>query len=330
MATIDSTPVSLVSGADLSARKNRFGKVDNTGRVVACSVAGERADLVIGSEPDAAGKGVDAFIERVMKVEAGGSFDAGADLTTDSVGRAIVAGAGQHVNAVALGAGATGRLVSVLRPLVQPHAAASSVAVAAAGAIPPSASHIALTVADTKAYTLDDGELGHEIEIDCVAVSGTPLGTVTLNGALGPAGTESATHVFTAAGQSLRLRMHATGWKVVGKRRAGARTVVVGTDVLTGHDMVARYNLSVTGTVTGAAAGGVNIPNGQVDGEFIDVQVTVAGGTPDGEIDITAETLDGAAATKIDDINGTTAHHMQLRWNGAAWQQVTATGLALA
>jgi len=60
------------------------------------------------------------------------------------------------------------------------------------------------------------------------------------------------------------------------------------------------------------------------------VQVTVAGGTPDGEIDITAETLDGAAATKIDDINGTTAHHMQLRWNGAAWQQVTATGLALA
>lgn len=118
MATIDSDPIQATAGADLSARKWRFGKI-SAGLIVACSVAGERSDGVIGCgfpTANASGTGVDFYIERVAKVEAGGSFSAGDPLTTDTVGRAVLATAASSINGYALEAGATGRIVSMLFP----------------------------------------------------------------------------------------------------------------------------------------------------------------------------------------------------------------------
>jgi hypothetical protein len=325
MATIDSLPVSIPgAAADLSTKQYLCGKMTSSGPNV-CSVAGERVDFIIGNKPVATAA-VDAYVERVMPAMAGGNIAKGDSVATLANGKLRTAIAGDFVVGLALEAGSDGQVIGILCTIAQP-ANTNYQAVAASGALNPSASHVELTIADTKAYTLAAGTVGHEIEIDVVAVSGTPLGTLTIADTFG---TESLTHVFTAAGQGLRLRMLTTGWKVVSKRRMGARTVVVGTDVLTGYDMHARYNLSVTDTVTGAAAGGFNIPDGQVPGERIDVQVTVAGGSPDGEIDITALTLDGGAATKIDAIDGTSSHHAQFVWDGAAWQVVSITGLTLA
>lgn len=327
MALEESTPINLIAGADLTGKRHHFGKHNGTG-IVTCSVAGEAADVIIGSEPTASGQAVDGWADRSPKVLAGGTFAAGARLTTNAAGKAVEAAAGDTVNARALEAGADGRYVRVLRPLaIGVTGDGGFQSISASGAIAPTAGRVDVTIDAAKAYTLADGVLGHEIDLLVVAGTNTPRGTVTI---ATPFTGESATHVLHAVGQRLRLRMTAAGWKVIDKKRAGDLTVVVGTTVLTGYDMAARYNLSVTGAV--ASTGAQGIPAGQVPGEIIDVQATVnTGGTDEGEIAITAVDLDNAAFTKIDAVNGTTAHHAQFRWEGVAWQTVVApTGVVLA
>lgn len=116
MALIDSTPADFTAAADLSAKLNRFGKHTSTG-INVCSVAGERADGVIGSKPKNLGEGVDLFIQRVLPVEAGGTVTEGDELTTDSVGRAVVATSGQFVNAIAAESGVIGQYIAIQHPL---------------------------------------------------------------------------------------------------------------------------------------------------------------------------------------------------------------------
>lgn len=320
MAAIDYSPVGLIAGADLSAKLYRFGKMSSS-NVVACSVAGERADGVIVSAPAASGRAVDLAVDRVIPVEYGDTVTKGDSLTTDSVGRAVTATTGQYVNGIALVTGTVGMIGEMLAPLA---AAVNTeyAAVSASGAIPPTASTVDLTVSGTKAYTLADGTVGHEIDILCVSAASSPLGTLTIATVFG---SESTTHVFTTAGQRLKLRMTATGWKVAAKTRTGSLTVVVGTDVLTGHDMVATYNLSITGTVTSDTTKA--IPSGQVEGEAIWIRCTTAASTPNGSISITAKTLAGAAATAAA-VNATTDYEY-LRWDGSAFQELITNSVTL-
>lgn len=310
MATYDSSPVSLTAAADLSTKLYYFGKMSSTG-IALCSVAGERADGVIGSKPSAAGDGMDLWIDRVIPVMCGGSVSVGDSLTTNASGKAVVATSGQAVNGIALEAGSDGAVVKMLRPL---SAAVSGgyQALSASGALTPTADTVLLSVSGTKAYTLADGNVGHELEIVCVAAASTPLGTLTIATCFN---SESTTHVFTAVGQRLLLVMTATGWHVVNKSRAGSLTVVVGTDVLTGYDMVETYNLSITDTVTSTTTKG--LPNGQVPGEFMAVRCTTAAGTPAGNIDGNFLTLAGAAATHLAVNN--TGDYAIFRWDGSAW-----------
>ena len=129
-ATLDSTPVSLPAAGDLTAKLFRFGKNTATG-INYCSVAGEAAAGVIGAHYKQSGivqgDGVDFYIERVMLVESGGVVAANDDVTTDNVGRAVTAGAGDVVNGKALDAAtAAGQYIRIVRPLAKP--AASTVA----------------------------------------------------------------------------------------------------------------------------------------------------------------------------------------------------------
>lgn len=105
-AKIESTPVSLPAAADLSTKLFRFGKFTATG-VNVCSVAGERADGIIGAhykKTPAAGDAIDFYIERVMLVEASGVIAVNDPVTTDANGKAKTAGAGDVVNGIALDA----------------------------------------------------------------------------------------------------------------------------------------------------------------------------------------------------------------------------------
>ncbi len=120
MAQRDSSPIRRISGGDLTGKLWRFGKETSTG-VVACSVAGERADCVISGGyptlPSVAGAGIDVDIERLTKVEAGGAFSAGDLLTTDSVGRGVLATSADNINAIATDAATgAGQIVGIRVP----------------------------------------------------------------------------------------------------------------------------------------------------------------------------------------------------------------------
>lgn len=125
-AKLDSSPISLPAAADLRTKLFRFGKMV-AGQVNVCTVAGERASLIIGAHQKqlpVAGDAVDCYIERVMLVEAGAAFAADADLTTDAAGKAKAAGAGDVVNAVAIDAAAAdGEFVRCRMAFSKPQAA---------------------------------------------------------------------------------------------------------------------------------------------------------------------------------------------------------------
>jgi len=313
--SFESKPINAQAGADLTGKLYRFGKRATDGEIVVCTTLGERADGIIGSVPTAAGDGLDLFVERLMPIEAGASFNGGAQLTTDANGRAVAASAGHYVMAIAAEpANGSGHYVTCTPVLGTLPAAgvASLVEVAAPGALPATADYVLLSVDGTDAFTLADGEEGHKITIECVAATNTPLGTLTI---ATPYTSQPATHVFHAVGQRITLVMTPDGWKLIDKKRAGALTVVVGTDVLTGYDLAETYNLSVTGTVS--SDGTKALPNGLIEGEVIEVRCTTAASTPDGDIDGVFKSL-AAAATTNAAINDTGDYFVG-HWTGAAW-----------
>lgn len=118
MALIDSNPASETAAADLSLKTNLFGKQTSTG-INVCSVAGERADGVIGSgKPSGLGKGLDFYLERIFPVKLGvGGATKGDELTTDALGQGVLALSGQFVNAIAAETGVAGQVIAVQHPL---------------------------------------------------------------------------------------------------------------------------------------------------------------------------------------------------------------------
>jgi hypothetical protein len=122
-------PPGLVAGADLSAQQFRFVKLNATGQVVACSVAGESAFGVLQDKPDAAGRAASVATLGVSKVLAGATIAPNDLVATDAQGRAVpavkastnTADAGaasdplvaSHVQGVAMTGGALGQLISV-------------------------------------------------------------------------------------------------------------------------------------------------------------------------------------------------------------------------
>lgn len=180
-----------------------------------------------------------------------------------------------------------------------------------------------ITVANTQAFTLADGTTPGQIKVvECTGTSGTPLGTLTI---ATPLSGESATHVFTAAGQRLTLLWLSGGWHVVDKIRAGRQAVALGSTDLAGYDMAAAYDLSVDGTKHSTGTKG--IPAGSVAGEHIHLDVLTAANTATGDIDITtkstvgvAGTHWGATGTSIGSAGTNTTATLDAYWDGAAWQ----------
>lgn len=110
--------VTMLAGADLSAKQFCFVK-RSSGKVVACSAAGEFAIGVLMNKPDADGKPAEvALIDAggIGKVRAGGSITAEAAITTANDGEAAAQGAtaDYYCNGFALETGADQRIISVL------------------------------------------------------------------------------------------------------------------------------------------------------------------------------------------------------------------------
>jgi len=116
MATRDASAFSLPANADLTGKDAHFGKLTG-GKVAVCSVLGERADFVIGSEPSAAGQATDVYPRdgRIVEIKVGAvAVAANDELTPDANGLAITAVATNIVTAKALEAGNAGAVIRAL------------------------------------------------------------------------------------------------------------------------------------------------------------------------------------------------------------------------
>ena len=105
----------FVTGADLSAHRNKFLKVTADYTV---NLATDEADAVLGVQDDipfaAAGAQVAVRMSHTAEVIAGAAVTAGAKVTCDAQGRAVAAAAGENYHGIALEAAtAAGDLIEV-------------------------------------------------------------------------------------------------------------------------------------------------------------------------------------------------------------------------
>lgn len=183
-----------------------------------------------------------------------------------------------------------------------------------------------LVVSGTMAFTLPDAAVaGHRKRIVCESAASSPAGTLTITSPDTTTGHVCAsTFFFDSPGQAIELIWTGSKWRVERIKRAGnsgANGVVVGTTVLTGKNLWATYELSVTNTVASSVASGKGIPDGSTPGEMILVTCTTAGGTPVGTIELAGLVVaTGATGTKtLGTFNATTVW-ASLVWTGTYWQ----------
>lgn len=320
----DPVIVSVPAGSDLSTKQYHLMAL-SSGKL-ATAGAGAAVVGVLTDKPNAADKPGALQIGGIALVLAGGTCTKDMPAASDASGKAVNATGSNRTFGVFLDTGGAGDRVRVIMGAIATAQAADSETIDEAGALNPDVptSLLDLPTGETALTLAAGSHLGQRKYIEVAAITGTPDATLTLADAYG---TEPTVHHFNAAGQRLELEWRSTGWKVIGKKRAGEMTVVVGTTVLTGYDMVARYNLSVTGTVTSDSTKG--IPDGLVEGEEIDVQVTTAATCPVGVVNITAEDADGTAKKDMAGIDGTTSHNAHFRWSSAKWRNTSLTGITL-
>ena len=320
------SPLSLLCATDLSAYKSRFVDLNSSGDIALAAAAGR----VFGIMEYGAAAGDPSPVQTLGApyITLGDTVVPGV-VKSDSVGRAVQASAADIAAGYACGfvlnGGAVGERVGCM--LFSGSKVAGNVvdALTSAGAASVYTEETTLAFTGTVAFTLADGLfVGQRKRVRCISAGSTPLGTLTLSDAYG---SESLTHVFTAAGQELELEWTSTGWKVIRKIRAGVQVCVAGTTVLTGYDMAAVYSLTVDGTKVSSTTKG--IPDGQVPGERIMVCCSAAINTPIGSIAFTGLKVDNTALVDLQAI-GAVTDQAQLSWTGAAWLVEAQTGITLA
>lgn len=186
-----------------------------------------------------------------------------------------------------------------------------------------------LQVTGTMAFTLADGTYsGQRKRIECTVAATTPAGTLTIATPSVATGlVTSSTIVFDSVGQSIDLLWTGSFWRCIKSNRAGVKTTVVGTTVLTGNVLCHTLACSVTATVS--STGTKAIPDGQYPGDMLIVSNTVAASTPIGNINFTGVTLANVAATDLQAI-GATTDTVTLTWNGTAWLVIANSGITVA
>ena len=105
--------VTLIAGADLSAKQYRFvslasdGQIDPTGD-------GLLAAGVLQNDPSAAGRAAEVAIKGIVKVEAGGTIAAGGSVSSGADGIAVATASGDVPLGTAVDGGASGAIISII------------------------------------------------------------------------------------------------------------------------------------------------------------------------------------------------------------------------
>lgn len=115
MSNQNANAVSLTAGAAIA--QGRFVKVSTGGKVIQAAAG---TDEVVGVALEASAADLDVipcakYDGGIVEVEAGAAVTVGADVASDSVGRAVAAATGNAIAGWALsGAGAAGEFIKVL------------------------------------------------------------------------------------------------------------------------------------------------------------------------------------------------------------------------
>jgi hypothetical protein len=186
-----------------------------------------------------------------------------------------------------------------------------------------------LSVTGTVAFTLPNGTIaGQRKRVLCTVAASIPAGTLTVTTPEDTAGIVCpSTFIFDTVGQAIDFIWSGTKWRVEKTTRAGVKTAVVGTTVLTGFNLCQHLALSVTGTVSSTTTMG--IPNGAYPGDVLYVGQSVAASIPVGSITGTYVTLASVAATDLQ-AWGALTDTVTLNWRGAAWLIVANSGVTVA
>jgi hypothetical protein len=316
--------ISLQASADLSA--SQFCALTmNSSQQVLLPSANATILGVLQNNPNAQGKAAEIQIRGVTKAKMGGTVTTGDTVKVDSSGRFVTASGSDITSGFAVGMCILGAAVNQIGSVTLDLAGSGQTSVSGtetvtSGALSLNTIDSQTSTTGTVAYTLANGLVAGQLKrVREITAASTPLGTLTITT---PFGSEPATHVFTAQNQELLLEWTGAAWRVVSKIRAGSETVVVGTTVLTGHDMCLVYNLSVTGTVT--SSGSNAIPNSYLSSDVMYVRTTTAASTPNGTINIAGFTKAEVAATAMAGINATTCT-AQFIGSSDGWHNVNVT-----
>lgn len=123
-----SVKVTLVAGADLSAKQYHFVKLDAAGKAVACSAVTDQPIGILQNAP-LSGQEAEVLIAGGSKIVAGGALSIGATLGTTTAGRAAALTAGTDTTKYAVGtlltaAGANGEVATAVINCAAPNRAA--------------------------------------------------------------------------------------------------------------------------------------------------------------------------------------------------------------
>ncbi len=180
-----------------------------------------------------------------------------------------------------------------------------------------------LSITNSVAFTLADGTAtGQTHEIECSAVSGTPIGSLTVATMDTAGGGASALFIFNAVGQKLSLEWNGSAWHIRSLSPAGRTTVALASTTTTGMVMNLAWDITVSGTKHGTSTHA--LPNGRFPGQRIHLDVITASSTPIGDLAGAYLLPVGTAATSwahIEDVDTT----IDAFWDGAAWQVVQFT-----
>lgn len=186
-----------------------------------------------------------------------------------------------------------------------------------------------LSVTGTVAFTLPNGTIaGQRKRVLCTVAASIPAGTLTVTTPEDTAGIVCpSTFVFDTVGQAIDFVWSGSKWRVEKTTRAGTKTAVVGTTVLTGFNLCHTLLLSVTGTVSSTTTKGV--PNGAYPGDRLIIGQSVAASIPVGNITGTFVTLANVAATDLQ-AWGALTDTVTLEWQSAAWLVAANSGVTVA
>ena len=106
--------ITLIAGADLSAKQNLFMAMASDGQIDPVGTAGAKSCGVLQDKPAAAGRAACVAIGGVCMIELAASLDAGAEVMSNAAGEAVAVTATNRSHGTLLEGGVDGDIVPML------------------------------------------------------------------------------------------------------------------------------------------------------------------------------------------------------------------------